>query len=313
MKQLCSVILLCIVTVFVSCDKADQTEVITRLSENLFRYANEEKFDSLKLLYPGIETEYLDLNSDSLRIVKITENEKDENKVEVQLIKNYSANSDPNFNSQKSITLHLEKCDSCHFGYKISHSTGLLDQELIPTYAVECGAIKDKKYEDKDAMERIRIAKILYHQKAKEVADYLNSNIEILVNLTKIFDNNYAIVNDYKARFTLVNPTEYSCVGFTADVTLKDIGDMSLQAELKGTYNNTSATLMAYSRHNYSITFEPSDLKNPNSEFKCCITDVKFNITPEAVEQHTMLNFSGSEYNDYMKTQKNKKKSASKS
>ena len=299
MKNLRNLLLFCLVVTVSSCENKDEYETIRQLPEKFFSFANQENSDSIGMIYPGIETSYLDLNSDSLRIVQI--NKIDENKIDIQLIKNYSPNSDPNTNNQKSITLNFEKCDSLPWGYKIYNSTGLLEMEMVPDYAVECGAIKDKKYEDKDGIERINIAKILYHEKAKEVAEYLNNNVEILVNYSTLLGNKYALVDNYKARFTLNNPTEYSCLGFTVSLTLSDVGDMSLQANLNGSYENPSATLQAHSKQNYAITFRESDLNNPQSSFKSCITAAKFHISPEAIEKYTILNFSGSEYEDYIK------------
>ena len=304
MKHLKYLLILCFVVILSSCENNDESETIRQLSEKFFSYANQEKSDSLEMLYPGIETSYLDLSSDSLRIVQI--NKIDENRIDIQLIKSYSPNSDPTTNKQKSITLKFEKCDSLPWGYKIYNSTGLLDMEMVPEYAVECGAIKDKKYEDKDGIERINIAKIIYHEKAKEVAEYLNNNVGIIVNYTKILGNNYALVDNYKARFTLNNPTEYSCLGFTVSLTLSDVGDMSLQANLNSSWDNPSATLKAFTQSKYAITFGESDLKNPNSTFKSCITEGKFHISPEAVEKYTILNFSGSEYDNYIKTNSEK-------
>ena len=303
MKNLRNLLLFCLVVTMSSCENKDEFETIRQLPEKFFSFANQENSDSIGMIYPGIETSYLDLNSDSLRIVQI--NKIDEKRIDIQLIKNYSPDSNPSTNKQKSITLNFEKCDSLPWGYKIYNSTGLLEMEMVPDYAVECGAIKDKKYEDKDGIERINIAKLLYHEKAKEVAEYLNKNVEIIVNYSKIFGQNYALVDNYKARFTLSNPTEYSCLGFTVSLTLSDVGDMSFQANLNGCYENPNATLQAHTKHNYNITFSETDLKNPNSTYKSCITDGKFNISPEAVEKYTILNFSGSEYDNYIK--KNKK------
>lgn len=299
MKNFRNLLLLCLVVALSSCENKDEFETIRQLPEKFFSYANQENSDSIGMIYPGIETSYLDLNSDSLRIVQI--NKIDENRIDIQLIKNYSPDSNPSTNMQKSITLNFEKCDSLPWGYKIYNSIGLLDMEMVPEYAVECGAIKDKKYEDKDGIERIKIAKILYHEKAKEVAEYLNNNVGILVNYSTILGNQYALVSNYKARFTLNNPTEYSCLGFTVSLTLSDVGDMSLQANLNGTYENPSATLQAHSKNNYSITFSKSDLNNPQSSYKSCITAAKFHISPEAIEKYTILNFSGSEYDNYIK------------
>lgn len=294
--------MLCFAITLSSCENKNEFETIKNLSEKLFSYAKQEMSDSLQMLYPEIETSYLDLNSDSIRIVQI--DKIDENRIDVQLIKNYSPNSDPETNKQKSITLNLEKCDSLPWGYKINNSTGLLDMEMIPVYAVECGAIKDKKYEDKDGMERINIANFLYHEKAREIANYLNNNVQVLVRYTTIFGEKYALVENYKARFTLSNHTEYSCLGFTVSLTLSDVGDMSVQANLNGEYDNPSARLKPHSNGDYALTFTESDLKNPNSRFKSCITAAKFNITPEAIEENTNIDFTGSEYDNYIKKQK---------
>lgn len=298
MKNVRNFLLFCLVVALSSCKNKDEFETIRQLPEKFFSYANQENSDSIGMIYPGIETSYLDLNSDSLRIVQI--NKIDENRIDIQLIKNYSPDSDPSTNKQKSITLNIEKCDSLPWGYKIYNSIGLLDMEMVPEYAVECGAIKDKKYEDKDGIERINIAKILYHEKAKEVAEYLNSNVKIFGSHLSFFGHNYALVNNNTARFILNNPTEYSCLGFTVSLTLSDVSDMSLQANLNGCYENPDATLQAHSTHNYSITFSESDLKNPQSHFKSCITAAKFHISPEAIEKYTILNFSGSEYDYYI-------------
>lgn len=299
MKNFRNLLLLCLVVALSSCENKDEFETIRQLPEKFFSYANQENSDSIGMIYPGIETSYLDLNSDSLRIVQI--NKIDENRIDIQLIKYYSPDSNPSTNKQKSITLNFEKCDSLPWGYKIYNSIGLLDMEMVPEYAVECGAIKDKKYEDKDGIERIKIAKILYHEKAKEVAEYLNNNVEILVKYSNFFGYKFALVDNYKACFTLNNPTEYSCLGFTVSLTLSDVSDMSFQANINGSYGNPSATLKAHSKHNYFIPFSDSDLKNPRSSFKSCITAAKFHITPEAIEKYTILNFSGSEYDNYMK------------
>lgn len=296
-------LLLCLVVALSSCENKDEFETIRQLSEKFFSYANQENSDSIGMIYPGIETSYLDLNLDSLRIVQI--NKIDENRIDIQLIKNYSPDSNPSTNKQKSIILNFEKCDSLPWGYKIYNSIGLLDMEMVPEYAVECGAIKDKKYEDKDGIERINIAKILYHEKAKEVAEYLNNNVEVLVNYRYIYGNRYAIVDLYtgEAPFALNNPTEYSCLGFTVSLTLSDVADMSLLANLNGSYEHPSATLQAYSKHNYYIKFRKSDLNTskPDWDLACCITAAKFHISPEAIEKYTILNFSGSEYDNYIK------------
>ena len=306
MKHFRNLLLFCFVVSLFSCENSENTdefETIKQLPEKFFSYANQEESDSLEMIYPGIETTYLDLNSDCLRIVQI--NKKDENKIDIQLIKNYSPNSDPNTNMQKSITLNFEKCDSLPWGYKIYNSTGLLDMEMVPEYAVECGAIKDKKYEDKDGIERINIAEKLYHEKATKIAEYLNNNIEIKVNYQKIYGKDYAVVLGHEARFTLINPTDYSCLGFTVSLTLSAVGDgyESHQANLNGGYDYPSATLQARSKHNYYITFSDSDLKNPQAVFNC-ITAGKFHISPEAIEKYTILNFSGSEYDNYIKKSK---------
>lgn len=292
-------LLLCVVIALSSCEKKNEDDTFKQITEKLFSYANQEKYDSLELIYPGIETNYLDLNSDSVRVVQI--NHIDESKIDVQIIKNFSPDSDPNTNKQKSITLNFEKCDSLPWGYRIYNSTGLLDMDAIPFYAMKCGAIKDKKYEDKDGMKRLKIADTLYHEKAKEVAEYLNKNVAVMVNYTIILGEKFALVDKWNARFTLSNPTEYSCLGFSVSLTLSDAGDGSLQANLNGIYENIGATLQAYSKHNYSISYSDTDLKKPNSNFKSYISSAKFHISPEAVEKYTNLNFSGFEYDNYTK------------
>ena len=191
------------------------------------------------MIYPSFDTSYLDryfdLNSDSIRIVQI--NKIDENRTDVQLIKNYSPDSNPNSNLQKSVTLNFEKCDTLPLGYKILNSTGLLDMEKVPHCVYECGAlIKDKKYEDLDGIERIKIAQIIYHEKAKKVAEYLNKNVKITAKTTNFLGRDFAIVKGYKANFSLYNPTEYSCLGFTVSLKIADIMDGSFQANLNGSW-----------------------------------------------------------------------------
>lgn len=302
MKQLKTLLLLCVIITLSSCENKNELDTFKQLTEKLFSYAHQEKYDSLELIYPGIQTDYLDLNSDSVRIVQI--NHTDDHKIAVQLIKNFSPDSDPNTNKQKSITLNFEKCDNLPLGYRISNSTGLLDMDAIPIHAMQCGAIKDKKYEDKDGMKRLKIADTLYHEKAKEVAEYLNKNVTVMVNYTIILGEKYALVDKWHARFILNNPTEYSCLGFSVALTLSDVGDGSLQANLNGVYENTGAILQAYSKNNYSISFTDTDLKNPNSSFKSYISAGEFHITPEAVEKYTILHFNGSEYDNYTKNRK---------
>ena len=238
MKQLKTLLLLCVIIALSSCENKNELDTFKQLTEKLFSYSRQEKYDSLELIYPGIQTDYLDLNSDSVRIVQI--NHTDDHKIAVQLIKNFSPDSDPNTNKQKSITLNFEKCD----------------------------------------------------------------NVTVMVNYTIILGEKYALVDKWHARFILNNPTEYSCLGFSVALTLSDVGDGSLQANLNGVYENTGAILQAYSKNNYSISFTDTDLKNPNSSFKSYISAGEFHITPEAVEKYTILHFNGSEYDNYTKDRK---------
>ena len=84
MKNLKYFLMLCFAITLSSCENKNEFETIKNLSEKLFSYAKQEMSDSLQMLYPEIETSYLDLNSDSIRIVQI--DKIDENRIDVQLI-----------------------------------------------------------------------------------------------------------------------------------------------------------------------------------------------------------------------------------
>jgi hypothetical protein len=82
---------------------------------------------------------------------------------------------------------------------------------------------------------------------------------------------------------------------------LKNIWSGNKQGEVKGFFND----LEAQSIQNYYLQFSSDEIKKDDSGYKPYALPVKFYISKEAVKKYTKLDFSGNEYEEYIKSVKN--------
>ena len=301
MKNLKSSIGIAVLVSLSSCQKSfDQKtpeDEVVDLTTQFFQFVQDDKEDSINIIYPSLDLLLLPLHSDSISIkgVKTTP----EGKLEVELVNNYSEFNTDETNIKTNITLLYEKQDSTAYGYIISDSKGIYKRDgVVPFDAERSGCIdSSKKYSDMDYIRRLKIAEEIQDIRAREIADLLNSNVKVLVN------NNGAVYNDV-ARFVLDNPTDYSCQGFTVHLELSNWTDGQFQGQFDGFYNYEEATLLAHSRHNYSMSIERSKLKNPDRRFVDIISGARFETTTKFVKENTYLKYSGKEYDEYINTHK---------
>lgn len=292
-----------------SCSPAPITpeEKVENLANLFYKYVMENDADSMKMLYPSLDLDLMHIKCDSFSIKGIKST--DDSNYEVHLVQNYSEDNSEKENQKINVSLYFTKVDSLKSEFIIKDSKGYFDDIDKKYYMSQCGSINlDKKYTDLEYIERLRITDILYYNKAQEIADYLNQNVEILFTLTNILGKSYALVDRSvgAVTFTLNNRTDYPCQGFTVDFTLNNILDGADEGKISGYYDYAAATLDAHSSHRYRLTFDKNTLKNPNSTFKCYVTEAVFKTTPEALLKYSYMSFrfNGNEYEEYIKSQK---------
>lgn len=292
----------CIVfcSTLLSCQKSAE-EKVTEITQKLFRLAQEDKGDSIITIYPSLDIELMPIHSDSISIKNIKEISDD--KIEVELVNNYSFDNTDESNIRTNIILYYEKSDSVDNGYIIADSKGFFEVNgLVPFDAESNGCIdSSKKYTDNEYSRRIRIAEKIQDEKTREVAKLLNNNVKIIWDMQRINGVSFALVSGDRARFTLYNPTDYSCQGFKIYLELRNIWDGEYQGKVDGYYNYAEATLNAHSQHRYSLTIDNSCLKYPNATFKNYVSSAKFETTAKDVKENTILKYTGNEYDEYMK------------
>lgn len=310
MKRIELVMAVCCLTIMVmSCGPAKITpeKKVENLVNLFYKYVIENNADSIKVLYPTIDLDLIHIKCDSFSIKDVKST--NDSCYEVHLVQNYSENNSEEDNQKISVILYFTKVDSLENEYIIKDSKGYFDNYEKKYYMSQCGSINmDKKYTDMDYLERLRITDILYYNKAQEIAEYLNQNIEITFSMTNIAGHYYALVdnNAGAVSFTLNNRTDYSCQGFTVYLTLNDAGDGAIQGEISGYYDYEAATLNAHSSHGYRLTFDKKDLNNSISMYKSYVTKAVFKTTPEALLKNSLMSFrfKGNEYQEFIKTKK---------
>ena len=288
---------LCVVLSLMSCSENKQ-KVIENLAEKFFYYVQEEKNDSLFMLYPALNTQYTELAADSIRFIEFKELGNEQ--YEVALIRCYSPDNSIDNTVKKNVTLTFEKAaetDSVAFPYIIKGSTGLINVDLIPSYARLCGAIKNKKYTDNEYIERLAIAKEIYMEKAQEIAEYVSKNVDILVNTSNVFGVQITLVEN-EIFFSLRNNTEYTCKGFTVDMSFENWQDNSYRGTESGYYGSEDATLHPYTTHRYRMSLDHID---KSGKIKNYLAGAVFKITAEAIAECNDLPFTGNEYDEYIK------------
>ncbi len=288
-----------------SCQKSPE-ERVTELTTKLFQFVHDDKSDSINIIYPSLDINLLPIHSDSISIKSVKE--LSDGKLEVEIVNNYSELNSDEANIKTNISLFYEKSDSSDYGYIIADSRGIYNRDgLAPFDAERSGCIDpSKKYTDNEYIRRFRIAEKIQDAKSQEVANLLNSNVKVLVYNESVIGNlSLPIVHGNVARFTLENPTDYSCQGFIVYLELKNSWDGKYQGKFDGLYDYGQATLQAHSRNNYSMSIDPSKLKNSNSSFNDYISSAKFETTAKYVKENTFLKYSGNEYDEYMKKNNN--------
>ena len=282
-------------------------EKVENLTHLFYKYVMKNDVDSIKILYPTIDLDLMNIKCDSFSIKDIKSTSDDG--YEVHLVQNYSENNSEELNQKINVSLYFTKVDSLKTEYIIKDSKGYFDNPEKKYYMSLCGSIiLDKKYTDMDYLERLRITNIIYENKAQEIADYLNQNIEIIFSMTNLLGDYYALVDNEmgEVSFTLNNRTDYSCQGFTVYLTLNNVYDGTYQGEISGYYDYADARLKAHSSHRYRINFNKNELKNPNSGFKSCVQKAVFKTTPEALLKYSAaeFQFNGNEYEEFVKSEK---------
>ena len=289
-----------------SCQKSPE-ERVTELTTKLFQFVRDDKSDSINIVYPSLDINLLPIHSDSISIKSVKE--LSDGKFEVELVNNYSELNSDETNIKTNISLFYEKSDSSDNGYIITDSRGIYNRDgFAPFDAERSGCIDpSKKYTDNEYISRFRIAEKIQDAKSQEVANLLNSNVKVLAYNERVIGNyTLPLVHGNVARFTLENPTDYSCQGFRVYLELKNSWDGEYQGKFDGLYDYREATLLAHSRHNYSLSIDPAKLKKLNSSFKDYISSAKFETTAQYVKENTFLKYTGKEYDEYLKKQNKK-------
>lgn len=287
-----------------ACTNDNSEKRVIELTHALFDYSANGYYDSLQMLYPNINLDKFQLETDSIRIISASK--KENGQMEVQLIKKYSPNHTIEFNLSRCISLLFDKVEEngC-FDYIITSSTGFIDPESIPPYVEQCGALKkNKSYTDEDYIELMKVAEEICRKRAEEVADVLNKKVVPLVTYTNVGGYKFALIENNTAKFSLKNNTKYSCLGFTVYITICSSWDCEYQGKVQHCYTDSRDMLQANSEHNYRLSYSSSSVKG-DKRWKSQIKSVTFKITPEAVLQHTNLDFDGTEYDAYMSQHNN--------
>lgn len=293
----CFISILCAVLFLISCtNEADKRKtVIEQLTHQFFSYVQEDNLDSLMLLYPILSTQFTELAADSIRITDYKQLEN--NVYEISLVRCYSPDNTIAGTVKKNVTFTFEQTnesDSLSFPFIISNSTGLVNPDLIPAYVSQCGALKNKKYTDKEYWERYNIAELIYMEKAQEIANYISENLTVSVYKDAFWGQ--AFVTDV-AKFTIQNNTAYTCTGFTVYMKFNNLWDGSYSGDARGFYGSKSASLQPYTTKSYTLKI-PSTVKQGN--YKNYITSIKVEVSAEAVAQTTSFSFNGTEYDAYL-------------
>ena len=275
--------------IITSCGERKSIKKVEELTKKFYAIAQAEHLDSLSLLYPDIDLElFKNIYPDGeVYIDEVKPLGNNKYKVEVY----------PNTN------LYFEKNDSSTFGYIITDSEGFVMSWRLPNIMEACGSIKElKKYTDMEYLERYKIANVILTNKCQEVADYVNQNVEILMNTTRIMGTSLPLTKDDNVIFTLVNHSNVACLGFKVTFNLAEFMESNTDlGEISGYWDSEMARLQPGGRANYSVSFNSNDLKIKNSWNKR-VTSAKFEITPGSIWKYcsNYVNFTGKEYEEYI-------------
>lgn len=302
MKKIIAVIMASVL--ITACTNDNSAKRVTELTYKLFDYSANGYDDSLQLLFPTIHLDKFELENDSIKI--ISANKKGNGQMEVQLIKYFSPNHTIEGNLSRSICLLFDKTDeNGYFDYTITNSTGFIDPESISPYVAQCGALKkNQNYTDEEYVELMKVTEEICRQKAEEVADLLNKKVDVYVTYTKVGGYDFALIENRTAKFSLKNNTKYSCLGFTVYITICSSWDGKYQGKVHHCYTDSHDMLQANSTHSYRLSYSSSSVK-ADKNWKSQIKSATFKITPEAVLEHTPLDFDGTEYDAYMRQHNN--------
>ena len=281
----------------VGCNGNRQETELQDLTHKFFYYVQECKYDSMRMIYPSINLQYTETEVDSLRFSKVKKLGKD--RYELAFVRCYSPNNDENFTTRKNVVFTFkknQKNDSIPFPYIIENSSGLVNPDLIPYYAKECGAIKGK-YQDSEYAERLSIAEIIYWKEAERVAEYISEHITPMLYYDYIGETGYAWVNENSVNFALKNGTEYTCKGFTVYLTVDNFQYDVYHITQNGYYGSDAAAIPPYGSNRYRFNF--SNMKH--FYYKNHVTAVKVKADPQAIASCNHFRFTGTEYEEYVK------------
>lgn len=292
-----------------SCMDSEEKEMeeIRKMTEAFFNYARNGQKDSLLLLYPKLDLKLISISSDSITINEISKDAK--GSFNIALTNYFSFDNTEESNVKTNIFFYCEKVDSGFPEYIIQDSRGLVDRSTLPKYMEASGCINpNQKYSDRDYSERLAIANTLVQIRAEAIAKQIEENIsfeEVDYDLSW-----YPIAGGVE--FKLTNNTDYNCDGLSVFISV-DYADCNNgnwikkkhRGDISGHFNTY---LLAHSSKNFTITFNGKTTKLADSGNKY-YTRTRFFLSkiivkPEAVMGNIESFFSGTEYEDYLKTRK---------
>ena len=296
-NKLCCILLL---VFFASCQKSPE-ERVTELTVKLFQFVQNDVVDSISVLYPLLDLSLLPIHSDSISVKGVKKIS--DGRLEVELVNNYSELNSEETIVKTNISLFYEKSDSTVYGYIISDSKGIYNRDGVAPFDAERSGCIDpsKKYTDIEYISRFKIAEIIQDIKSREVANLLNSSVKVLFRTQRVGNSSFALIDGNNAVFTLDNPTDYACQGFTVYLELRNVWDGLYQGKFDGFYNYERATLHAHSSNNYSLPIDRSKLKDSNRGWKDYVSSAKFETTAKYVKENTYLKYTGKEYEEYIR------------
>jgi hypothetical protein len=292
-------------------NKKDEKKV-TELTNRFFAFARDGMKDSLLLLYPKLDLDLIRISTDSIKINSVAPTE--DGQYEVALTNYFSFDNTEESNIKTNISLFFEKKGGDGSEFVINDSKGFVNKEDLPLYVIQSGCINNnQKYTDREYSKRLEIAKILVKERAKEIASEIENNIEY-----------EAIDHDLgwwplgaEVLFSLENKTDYTCTDFTVYITIDyssyNNGTWKKEFHRGDISANYKTYFKGHSIEKFKITFNENDTKLADTDkYGSSPWFTKFflkkiEVKPEAVMCNLDEFFKGTEYQEYIAKNKEKK------
>lgn len=179
MKRITCLLQTLVVCVLISCDVMGPSneELVRERTNELFGFITSRQIDSVKVIYPEFNETYMDIDTDSIRILKVTQGMSDDS-YDVEITNFFSIDHMPDLMVKRNIILTFEKAPDDY--YYVKKSVGFLNTDKMPYEAKETGYLKERANDsDVDIIKGLGVLDTIRQEIIDARYDYVKQNINV--------------------------------------------------------------------------------------------------------------------------------------